>query len=80
MSAPDVDPVEAWVEALKVQRHEARDRALQFGWGRASALFLSHLVVLPRHRRQRSTSGVGTRVSKAGAITKLSHKRHSVVE
>jgi hypothetical protein len=43
---------EAWVEALKVKRHEARDRALHFGWGRASALFLSHLVVLPRHPRQ----------------------------
>lgn len=70
----------AWHDALKIQRHEARDRALQSGWGRSSAVFLSHLVVLPRHRRQRSTSGVGTRVNKAGAITKLSHKRHSVVE
>ena len=27
----------------RLMRHEARDRALQFGWGRASALFLSHL-------------------------------------
>ncbi len=38
------DLAEAWREALKVQRFEARERALQFGWGRAAALFVSHLV------------------------------------
>ena len=70
----------AWHDALKIQRHEARDRALLSGWGRSSAVFLSHLVVLPRHRRPRLKSGFGVRVGEAGAITKLSHKRHPVVE
>ncbi len=71
---------EAWFEALKVQRHQARDRALLFGWGRSSASFLSHLVVLPRHRRQRLRSGFGMQSHELGGITKLSHKRHPVVE
>ncbi|MFW2356280.1 glycosyltransferase family 4 protein [Hydrogenophaga sp.] len=70
----------AWHDALKIQRHQARDRALLSGWGRSSAVFLSHLVVLPRHRRQRPRSDFGVRINEAGAITKLSHKRHSVVE
>ena len=70
----------AWHDALKVQRHQARDRALLSGLGRSSAVFLSHLVVLPRHRRLRPRSGFGVRVNEAGGITKLSHKRHSVVE
>jgi glycosyltransferase involved in cell wall biosynthesis len=71
---------EAWVEALKVQRHEARDRALQFGWGRASALFLSHLVVLPRHPRQRQRPSLSVLGHDADALAKLSHKRHPIVE
>ena len=70
----------AWHDALKIQRHEARDRALLSGWGRSSAVFLSNLVVLPRHLRLRPKPGFGVRVNPAGAITKLSHKRHSAVE
>jgi glycosyltransferase involved in cell wall biosynthesis len=70
----------AWHDALKIQRHQARDRALLSGWGRSSAVFLSHLVVLPRHRRQKPRSDFGVRVNDGGVITKLSHKRHSVVE
>jgi len=70
----------AWHDALKIQRHEARDRALLSGWGRSSAVFLSNLVVLPRHLRLRPKPGFGVRVNPAGAITKLSHKRHSPVE
>ena len=70
----------AWHDALKIQRHEARDRALLSGWGRSSAVFLSNLVVLPRHLRLRPNPGFGVRVNPAGAITKLSHKRHSAVE
>lgn len=71
---------EAWHEALKVQRHEARDRALQFGWSRASAMFLSLLVVLPRHRRQRQRASLTVLGHDAGTLAKLSHKRHPLVE
>ncbi|MDM7942628.1 MAG: glycosyltransferase family 1 protein [Hydrogenophaga sp.] len=71
---------EAWHEALKLQRHEVRDRALQFGWGKASALFLSHLVVLPRHRRQRQRTGLSVLGHEAETLAKLSHKRHPLVE
>ncbi|MGE0098406.1 MAG: glycosyltransferase family 4 protein [Hydrogenophaga sp.] len=39
---------EAWREALKVKRIDARQRALQFGWGKAAELFVSHLSMLPR--------------------------------
>jgi glycosyltransferase involved in cell wall biosynthesis len=67
---------EAWKDALKVKRHEARDRALQFGWGRAATLFVSHLSVLPRPRRPRSA----VRAMKEVDGTVLSHKRHPIVE
>lgn len=78
--ALDEDLREAWHEALKVPRHQARDRALLMGWGRSSAVFLSLLVVLPRHRRHRSRAGGGVRGVEVGGLTKLSHKRHPVVE
>ena len=71
---------EAWSEALKVKRHEARDRALQFGWGRAAALFVSHLSVLPRPRRQRPQASLPRLGVEAAGALKLSHKRHQVVE
>jgi glycosyltransferase involved in cell wall biosynthesis len=71
---------DAWSEALKLQRHQARDRALLFGWGRAGAMFLSHLVVLPRQRRNRARSGFGVPGNEGGALVKLSHKRHPLVE
>lgn len=74
------DLCEAWRAALKVQRHQARDRALLLGWGRSSAVFLSHLVVLPRHRRKRARAVFGVQGGEVGDITKLSHKRHPVVE
>lgn len=44
---------EAWRSALKVKRFEARERALQFGWGRAAELFVAHLSVLPRPKSAR---------------------------
>ncbi|MCV0437311.1 MAG: glycosyltransferase family 1 protein [Hydrogenophaga sp.] len=66
---------EAWNAALKIKRHEARDRALHFGWGRAATLFVSYLSVLNRPSRLRP--GVG--LTQEGG-TKLSHKRHPVVE
>jgi glycosyltransferase involved in cell wall biosynthesis len=67
---------EAWREALKVKRHEARDRALLFGWSRAATLFVSHLSVLSRPRRPRSAMRVAKDVDGAA----LSHKRHPIVE
>jgi glycosyltransferase involved in cell wall biosynthesis len=71
---------EAWCEALKVKRHEARDRALQFGWARAATLFVSHLSVLPRPRRQRPRSGLARLHVRVLGGAKLSHKRHPAVE
>lgn len=68
---------EAWREALKVKRHEARDRALLFGWSRAATLFVSHLSVLARPRRQRHTVRAGAEAVD-GAV--LSRKRHPIVE
>ena len=38
----------AWYAALAVPRHEARARALQFSWTRASQLFIRHLVPAQR--------------------------------
>lgn len=71
---------EAWFEALKVKRHEARDRALQFGWSKAGAMFVAHLVVLPRQRRQRVHPGLAALGDAGGTLAKLSHKRHPAVE
>ncbi len=34
----------AWFGALAVPRHAARQRAMQFGWDRATELFIRHLV------------------------------------
>lgn len=67
---------DAWREALKVKRHEARDRALQFGWSRAASLFVSHLSVLPRPRRQRA----GLWALKGAGSAKPAHKPHPIVE
>ncbi len=69
------DLTEAWQAALKVKRHEARDRALQFGWGRAADLFVSHLSVLSSPRRPRAQVGMGN-----SSPQKLSHKTYPVVE
>lgn len=71
---------EAWGEALKVKRIDARERALQFGWGRASAQFLSHLVLLPRHPRPRQRPGLALPGDGGAGLPKLSHKRHPLVE
>ncbi len=74
------DLQEAWREALKVKRHEARDRALQFGWAKAASLFVSHLSMLTHPRRQRSRPMLSPlEVGVTGAV-KLSHKRHRAVE
>ncbi|WP_137917975.1 glycosyltransferase family 1 protein [Hydrogenophaga sp. 2FB] len=66
---------EAWMDALKVKRHEARDRALHFGWGRAAELFVSHLSVLGSPRRQRPRVGAAHSSKET-----LSHKSCPVVE
>jgi len=42
---------EAWHGALKVSRAVARERALGFGWGRATDLFVSFLAPLPQRVR-----------------------------
>lgn len=55
--AMDEDLREAWMAALKIQRHAARERALQFGWGRAAEQFVAHLSVLTPPRRQRLQVG-----------------------
>jgi glycosyltransferase involved in cell wall biosynthesis len=38
------DLTQAWYGALSVPRHEARARALHFGWAYAALLFAGHLV------------------------------------
>ena len=42
--ALDADLTQAWYGALSVPRHEARARALHFGWAYAALLFARHLV------------------------------------
>ena len=42
---------QAWHEALRVPRHQARQRAEGFAWSRAVELFVRHLALLPRQRR-----------------------------
>lgn len=73
---------EAWAEALKVTRHEARARALQFGWRRAADMFASFLVVLPRRipRPQRTRPMLEESAVLALRRVKLSRKRHPIVE
>lgn len=44
---------EAWTEALRCRRHHARQRAMDFEWGRVAQLFLTHLVRLPEARSAR---------------------------
>lgn len=67
---------DAWADALKVKRHEARDRALHFGWGRAATLFVSYLTHLPSARVHRHKPGPIT----GRDTVKLSHKPHPIVE
>ncbi|QHE86376.1 glycosyltransferase family 4 protein [Hydrogenophaga sp. BPS33] len=50
---------EAWMDALKVKRHEARERALEFDWGKVAELFVSHLSPLNPPRRPRHHVGSG---------------------
>lgn len=78
------DLQQAWSDALKVQRHRARDRALSFGWGRAADRFVSCLVPAPRPAsspQQRSGRLGGVPLDGPALIAaELSHKRHPVVE
>ena len=73
---------EAWVDALKVKRHEARDRALLFGWGRAAELFVSFLAVAPARTTTPRSTRPGAPASQGPVLkrVKLSHKRHPAVE
>ena len=74
----------AWFEALKVKRHAARARAQQFGWGRATALFVSFLVLFPpRQRKPRPSplnAAAAVRSLPGIEVVRLSHKRHPAVE
>lgn len=57
---------EAWAGALRCRRAQARQRAMDFDWERASQLFLSHLVRLPEAQPARRGG--------------LSRNRHPLVE
>lgn len=73
---------EAWSDALKVRRFEARQRALAFGWERSATLFVSHLVRLPRPVRPAREARPMTEESAVLALrrAKLSHNGHPAVE
>ena len=75
---------EAWFEALKVKRHAARARAQQFGWGRATALFVSFLVLFPPRQRKPRPSPLNAAAAARSLpgidVVRLSHKRHPAVE
>ena len=75
---------EAWFEALKVKRHAARARAQQFGWGRATALFVSFLVLFPPRQRKPRPSPLNAAAAARSLpgidVVQLSHKRHPAVE
>lgn len=58
---------QAWAEALRISRRQARQRALQFDWDRVAALFVSHLVPVPGPQQRAATR-------------KLSQNRHPAVE
>jgi glycosyltransferase involved in cell wall biosynthesis len=58
---------QAWSQALRCRRHQARQRAMVFDWARAAEQFLSCLVGLPAARTPRWR-------------TALSRNRHPVVE
>ena len=74
----------AWTRALKVRRADARERALNFGWERAAALFVSNLV--PRSPPLREPDRAQGRASPGAPVgltlrpADLSHKRHAAVE
>lgn len=70
------DLAEAWHAALKLPRHQARERALRFGWGRAAELFASYLAVWPRRGR----TPRGGAAAPLHTAVKLSHNRHHAVE
>ena len=70
---------EAWHAALKVPRQVARERAQQFGWGRAAELFASFLVPLPRRMRPQRDAGISM-PARLPQAAELSHKRHHAVE
>ena len=64
------DLLEAWRLALRVPRRSARQRALQFTWGRTAAHFVKYLVPV---------SGLPG-CPAAGESAGLSRKRHATVE
>ena len=53
----DAELARAWYGALSVPRHEARARALHFGWAYAALLFARHLV--PARTAQTNTHSTG---------------------
>jgi glycosyltransferase involved in cell wall biosynthesis len=69
---------EAWADALKVSRSEARARAEAFDWGEAGRRFVAHLVPVREQgeRRRPAARPLGFGVVGQG----VSHKRHSAVE
>ena len=73
---------EAWSDALKVRRFEARQRAQVFGLERAANLFVSHLVRLPRPVRPARDARPMIEESAVLALRRagLSHNGHHAVE
>lgn len=58
---------QAWHQALRVPRHQARQRALQFGWSRVAELFSSLLAPLPRQLRRARHDAASRPVPLSGA-------------
>jgi glycosyltransferase involved in cell wall biosynthesis len=74
---------EAWSEALKLRRWEARQRALAFDWGRATTLFVSNLVRVPETERPSRESPPTSEKSVnplALQRAEVSHNGHVAVE
>ena len=66
------DLQQAWYGALSVPRHEARNRALQFGWAYAVLMFIGHLVPARAGvRLQRGTSSVTNVTNMSSEASKI---------
>jgi hypothetical protein len=62
------DLQQAFYEALAIPRNEARNRALEFSWSRATQLFLSHLVPV-RGGAARSFSATAQQTRSADVVS-----------
>lgn len=78
---------QAWAQALRIPRQQARARAMEFGWARVAQLFVSFLQpVPPQHTRLAGpvpapvTLGAAESAVAAAQRQGLSHNRHDTVE